>query len=115
MKNFITLILLLFTSISFSQEMTVLYMNSSWNARNHYTDVDKLKRAKILKVNFEDQPPSIRSAIRSVPAIIVLKDGRPVATWQADLSMKLKVRYEDVQAVIDGDSVPGMRRRASTN
>ncbi len=115
MKNLITLILLLFTSISFSQEMTVLYMNSSWNDRNHYTDVDKLKRAKILKVNFEDQPPSIRSAIRSVPAIIVLKDGRPVATWQADLSMKLKVRYEDVQAVIDGDSVPGMRRRASTN
>ena len=115
MKNLITLILLLFTSISFSQEMTVLYMNSSWNARNHYADVDKLKRAKILKVNFEDQPPSIRNAIRSVPAIIVLKDGRPIATWQADLSMKLKVRWEDVQAVIDGDSVPGMRRRASTN
>lgn len=115
MKNLITLILLLFTSISFSQEMTVLYMNSSWNDRNHYTDVDKLKRAKILKVSFEDQPPSIRSAIRSVPAIIILKDGRPVATWQADLSMKLKVRYEDIQAVIDGDSVPGMRRRASTN
>ena len=114
MKNLITLILLLFASISFSQEMTVLYMNSSWNVRNHYTDVDKLKRAKILKVNFEDQPPSIRNAIRSVPAIIVLKDGRPVATWQADLSMKLKVRYEDVQAVIDGTVVP-KTRRASTN
>ncbi len=115
MKNLITLILLLFTTISFSQEMTVLYMNSAWNSRNDYTDVDKLKRAKILKVNFDEQPPSIKNAIRSVPAIIVLKDGRPVATWQADLSMKLKVRYEDVQAVIDGDSVPGLRRRASTN
>ena len=114
MKNLITLILLLFTSISFSQEMTVLYMNSSWNARNHYADVDKLKRAKILKVNFEDQPVSIRQAIRSVPAIIVLKDGRPVATWQADLSMKLKVRWEDVQDVIDGVVVPKLRR-ASTN
>tara|TARA_E500000318_G_scaffold30506_1_gene30285 strand:+ start:155 stop:499 length:345 start_codon:yes stop_codon:yes gene_type:complete len=114
MKNLITLILLLFTSISFSQEMTVLYMNSSWNSRNGYTDVDKLKRAKILKVNFEDQPLSIRNAIRSVPAIIVLKDGRPVATWQADLSMKLKVRWEDVQDVIDGTVVP-RTRRASTN
>jgi hypothetical protein len=82
MKNLITLILLLFTSISFSQEMTVLYMNSSWNSRNHYQDVDKLKRATILKVNFEDQPVSIRKAIRSVPAIIILKNGRPVATWQ---------------------------------
>jgi hypothetical protein len=114
MKNLITLILLLFTSISFSQEMTVLYMNSTWNSRNDYKDVDKLKRAKILKVNFEDQPVSIRQAIRSVPAIIVLKDGRPVATWQADLSMKLKVRYEDVQDVIDGTVVP-KTRRASTN
>jgi hypothetical protein len=114
MKNLITLILLLFTSISFSQEMTVLYMNSSWNSRNHYKDVDKLKRATILKVNFEDQPVSIRKAIRSVPAIIILKNGRPVATWQADLSMQLKVRYEDVQNVIDGVVVPRLRR-VSTN
>ena len=114
MKNLITLILLLFTTISFSQEMTVLYMNSAWNSRNDYKDVDKLKRAKILKVNFDEQPPSIKNAIRSVPAIIVLKDGRPVATWQADLSMKLKVRYEDVQDVIDGVTVPRLRR-ASTN
>ena len=114
MKNLITLILLLFTTISFSQEMTVLYMNSAWNSRNDYTDVNKLKRAKILKVNFDEQPPSIKNAIRSVPAIIVLKDGRPVATWQADLSMKLKVRWEDVQDVIDGTVVPRLRR-ASTN
>jgi len=114
MKNLITLILLLFTTISFSQEMTVLYMNSAWNSRNDYKDVDKLKRAKILKVNFDEQPPSIKNAIRSVPAIIVLKDGRPVATWQADLSMKLKVRWEDVQDVIDGVVVPKLRR-ASTN
>ena len=114
MKNLITLILLLFTIISFSQEMTVLYMNSAWNSRNDYTDVNKLKRAKILKVNFDEQPPSIKNAIRSVPAIIVLKDGRPVATWQADLSMKLKVRWEDVQDVIDGVVVPTLRR-ASTN
>ena len=114
MKNLITLILLLFTTISFSQEMTVLYMNSAWNSRNDYTDVNKLKRAKILKVNFDEQPPSIKNAIRSVPAIIVLKDGRPVATWQADLSMKLKVRWEDVQDVIDDTVVPRLRR-ASTN
>jgi len=75
---------------------------------------DKLKRAEILKVNFDEQPPSIKNAIRSVPAIIVLKDGRPVATWQADLSMQLKVSVEAVQDVIDGKVVPTLRRR-STN
>ena len=110
MKNLITLILLLFTSFTFSQEMTVLYMNSSWNSRNEYKDVDNLKRAKILKVDFDSQTPSIRQAIRSVPAIVVLKDGRPVATWQADLSMQLKVRWEDIQDVIDGKIVPQLRQ-----
>ena len=49
-----------------------------------------------------------------MPALIVLKDGRPVATWQADISMKLKVRWEDIQDVIDGKVVPKVRR-ASTN
>ena len=113
MKNLITLILLLFVSISFSQEMTVLYMNSNWNSRNDWKDIDNLKRAKILKVDFDAQTPSIKQAIRSVPAVIVLKDGRPVATWQADLSMKLQVRWEDVQDVIDGKVVP--RRRSTSN
>ena len=113
MKNLITLILLLFVSISFSQEMTVLYMNSNWNSRNEWKDIDNLKRAKILKVDFDAQRPSIKQAIRSVPAVIVLKDGRPVATWQADLSMKLKVRWEDVQDVIDGKLTP--RRRSTSN
>jgi hypothetical protein len=114
MKNLITLILLLFTTISFSQEMTVLYLNSDWNYRNDYKGVNNLKRARILKANYEEQPQSIKSAIRSVPALIVLKDGRPVATWQAYLSMKLKVRWEDIQDVIDGKVVPKVRR-ASTN
>ena len=114
MKNLITLILLLFTSFSFSQDMTVLYMNSNWNVRNDWKGVDQLKRAKILKVDFDSQQPSIKQAIRSVPAIVVLKDGRPVATWQADLSMQLKVIVEAVQDVIDGKVVPTLRRR-STN
>jgi len=113
MKNLITLILLLFVSISFSQEMTVLYMNSNWNSRNEWKDIDNLKRAKILKVDFDAQQPSIKQAIRSVPAVVVLKDGRPVATWQADLSMQLKVRWEDVQDVIDGKVIP--RRRSTSN
>ena len=113
MKNLITLILLLFTSFSFAQDMTVLYMNSKWNTRNEWKDIDNLKRAKILKVDFDSQPLNIKQAIRSVPAVIVLKDGRPVATWQADLSMKLKVRWEDVQDVIDGKLIP--RRRSTSN
>jgi len=113
MKNLFTLILILLSTHLFSQEVSVLYLNSAWNSRNAYQDIDKLKGVKILKADYDQQPPSIRQAVRSVPAIVVFKNGRPVATWQADISMKLNVKVEDVQAVIDNAKAP--TRRASTN
>ena len=113
MKKILILILLFLSTHAFSQEITVLYLNTPWNVRNNYEDLDRLQGAKILKVDYEAQPPSVRQAIRSIPAIVILKDGKPVATWQADISMKLKVRYETVQEVIDNAKVPA--RRASTN
>ena len=88
-------------------------MNSHWNTRNDYEHLNKLQGAKIIKVDYDDQSPNVKQAIRSVPALIILKDGRPVATWQADISMKLKVRYEAVQEMIDNAKAPA--RRASTN
>jgi hypothetical protein len=112
MKKILILILLFLSTHAFSQKITVLYLNTPWNVRNDYQDLDKLYGADVLKVNYEDQPPSVRQAVRSIPAIIVLKDSRPVATWQADISMKLKVRYETVQEVIDNAKAPA--RRASS-
>ena len=112
MKKILILILLFLSTHAFSQKITVLYLNTTWNVRNDYQDLNKLYGADVLKVNYEDQPPSVRQAVRSIPAIIVLKDGRPVATWQADISMKLKVRYEKVQEVIDNAKAPV--RRASS-
>ena len=112
MKKILILILLFLSTHAFSQKITVLYLNTPWNVRNDYQDLDKLYGADVLKVNYEDQPPSVRQAVRSIPAIIILKDGRPVATWQADISMKLKVRYEKVQEVIDNAKAP--IRRASS-
>ena len=112
MKKILILILLFLSTHAFSQKITVLYLNTPWNVRNDYQDLNKLYGADVLKVNYEDQPPSVRQAVRSIPAIIVLKDGKPVATWQADISMKLKVRYETVQEVIDNAKAPA--RRASS-
>ena len=86
MKKILILILLFLSTHAFSQKITVLYLNTPWNVRNDYQDLDKLYGADILKVNYEDQ---------------------------ADISMKLKVRYEKVQEVIDNAKAPV--RRASTN
>ena len=113
MKKILILILLFLSTHAFSQKITVLYLNTPWNSRNDYKDLNELYGADILKVDYDIQPPSVKQAVRSIPAIIVLKDGRPVATWQADISMKLKVRYETVQEVINNAKAP--TRRASTN
>tara|TARA_E500000318_G_scaffold13594_1_gene12986 strand:+ start:34 stop:375 length:342 start_codon:yes stop_codon:yes gene_type:complete len=113
MKKILILILFFLSTHAFSQKITVLYLNTPWNSRNDYKDLNQLYGADILKVDYDAQPANIREAVRSIPAIIVLRDGRPVATWQADISMKLKVRYETVQEIINNAKAP--LRRASTN
>ena len=113
MKKILILILLFLSTHAFSQKITVLYLNTPWNSRNDYKDLNELYGADILKVDYDIQPPSVKQAVRSVPAIVIFKNGRPVATWQADISMKLTVKIEDVQAVIDNAKAPA--RRASTN
>lgn len=112
MKKILILLLLFLSTHAFSQKITILYLNSPWNTRNDYQDLDKLYGVEILKVSYEDQPPSVRQAIRSVPAIIIFEEKKPVATFQADISMKLNVRYEDIQKIINDHKSP---RRASTN
>lgn len=110
MKKILILILLFLSTHAFSQKITVLYLNTPWNVKNDYQDLNKLHGCEILKLDYEAQPPSVRQAVRSIPAIIILKDDRPIATWQADISMKLKVRHETLQEVID--NAKGVARRA---
>ena len=101
MKKLIVLIALFVSANSFTQEYTVLHINSSWNYRNDYKQLNNIKGAKIVKALLEDQKPSIRQQIKAVPVIFIYKGNSLVGRWDADISLSIKAPVEELQEVID--------------
>tara|TARA_R100000773_G_scaffold43391_1_gene41805 strand:- start:102 stop:455 length:354 start_codon:yes stop_codon:yes gene_type:complete len=117
MKHLIFVIFVLFISaITNAQDMTLLHINSKWNSDNDYKYLKQLKGVEILKVKLEDQPPSIKNQIKSVPTIILYdnKTQRPKGQWAADLSFKLNVDPSEIQEYINRSKMQYIRR-SSTN
>ena len=101
MKNLIVLIALFVYAIVSSQEYTVLHINSSWNSRNDYKQLNEIKGARIIKALLEDQQPSIKRQIKAVPVIFIYKGSSLIGRWDADISLKIKAPVEELQEVID--------------
>ena len=101
MKQILALIALFVYAISSSQEYTVLHINSSWNYRNDYKQLNQIKGANIVKVLLEDQSANIKRQIKSVPVIFIYKDRSLVGRWNADISLTIKAPVEELQEVID--------------
>jgi len=101
MKNLIVLIALFVYAIASSQEYTVLHINSSWNSRNDYKQLNEIKGARIIKALLEDQQPSIKRQIKAVPVIFIYKGSSLVGRWDADISLTIKASVEEMQEAID--------------
>lgn len=99
MKKAIVLIFILFSSSLFSQEYILMEINSEWNWSNK-AKIDRIKNIPHQIAYLEDQTPNFREKVRSVPLVILYKDGRPIMQWTADISFKLVVRKEDVLKAI---------------
>ena len=100
MKKNIAIFLLLLSSTVYSQKYVLLEVNSEWNWSN------KAKVAKIRNIPhqiayLEEQTPGFRQKVKSVPLVILYKDGRPIMQWSADISFKLIVTKEQVVAAIE--------------
>jgi len=90
MKNLITILLLMFAFVASAQDITLLHVNAKWNQSNDY-NLDRIRNAKVLMVNLEDQKEELKSQIKAVPTIVIIgKDGKPKGQWQADLSFPLE-------------------------
>lgn len=101
MKNILILILL-FSLNAFSQEPTLLYMNSSWNSKNDYKYLGSIKGVKIVKVDYDSQPKKFKEKIKSVPAIILFDRNKKLKKiWQAGISMKLILDPREIQEIVD--------------
>ena len=99
MKNILIILTLMFTAISYAQ-YEVLHINSSWNLRNNL-DLSGLKYAKVKYVLLEEQTPSFRQQIKSVPTVLVLYNGKPKGQWSGGIALKLKITKEDIENHIE--------------
>ena len=97
MKNLITIILTLFAFIATAQDYTLMHINAKWNQSNNF-DLRGIKEANVKYALLEDQAPSLKSQIKSVPIIILLvKYGKPRGQWKANLSFKITASKEEIQ------------------
>ena len=101
MKNLITTLLLFLTFSAYSQDVTVVHFNYKWNQKNDYSKLKSIKRASVSKAFVEEQGEDLKNSIKSVPVIIIFRNGKPVARIEAGLSMKIEARVEDIQELVD--------------
>ena len=100
MKKLLILFVMLCGLFS-SAQYVVIHVNSSWNTR-HNVDLSGLKHAKVKYILLEEQIPSFKQQIKSVPTILVLdKNGRTKGQWKGGIALKLEITREDVQEHID--------------
>jgi hypothetical protein len=99
MKNILTLAMLLLTSVLYSQKYVLVEINSEWNLKNS-AKIDKVKNVEHRITYLEDQTPSFKKKIKSVPLAILYKDNDAIARWDADISFKLIVTEEQIKKAI---------------
>jgi predicted DNA-binding protein YlxM (UPF0122 family) len=100
MKNILTLAMLLLTSVLYSQKYVLVEINSEWNLKNS-AKIDKVKNVEHRITYLEDQTPTFRKKIKSVPLAILYKDNDAIARWDADISFKLIVTEEQIKKAIE--------------
>ena len=101
MKKLILIIFLFFSYTSYSQEIRIVQINAKFNQRNTLY----LKNINGAKYDFgwlRDQNDRIKSQIKSVPVILIEKDGKIVRTFQAGLDFKLddEINREFIQNLV---------------
>jgi len=100
MKNILTLAMLLLTSVLYSQKYVLVEINSEWNLKNS-AKIDKVKNVEHRITYLEDQTPTFRKKIKSVPLAILYKNNDAIARWDADISFKLIVTEEQIKKAIE--------------
>ena len=101
MKKFITTLFLLLTFSIYSQDVSVVHFNYKWNSKNDFNKLQSIRRANVSKALVEEQSADLQASIKSVPVIIIFRNGKPVARLEAGLSMKIEARLEEIQELVD--------------
>ena len=93
------ILILLFMPMMAMGQVKVIQINSSWNRSNDLKlDLRGCQYEYALLENLSD---NIKSQIKSVPFIYVIKDGHIVRQYQGGLRMRLNVTEEELQQFIN--------------
>tara|TARA_R110000744_G_C19095357_1_gene532945 strand:- start:93 stop:407 length:315 start_codon:yes stop_codon:yes gene_type:complete len=100
MKKTLIILITMLSISCYSQTYSLLEINAKWNQKNN------LQQNKIggIRINFgwlEDQPKKMQSKIRSVPILVLFRDGKPIYQWVAGIDFKLQVTEEDFDKVFN--------------
>lgn len=93
------LIFILLSFFSYAQKVTVYQINADWNAQN--TVKIKLKNCKYIYADIDQLSLVIKRQIKSIPAILIYKEGRNRRQYMAGIDMKLNIKEEELQNFID--------------
>ncbi len=98
--RFIVLALLI-SCFSYGQDITTVHFNYKWNETNSFSRLDRLKNTKVQYAFVEDQSDNIKKSIKSVPTIVIYNNNKPVARFEAGLTMRISVSLDSIQSIID--------------
>jgi hypothetical protein len=115
MRKLIALIALFVIVKNSAQDLTIIHINAKWNEKNNYRYIEDIEGATIQFGYLENQPDQIKSSIKSVPTIILMKEGRPVYIWNADISLKIKVSLNEIQNIVNQHRFVRRRTSLETN
>ena len=97
----VLILALLFSVFSYGQEITTVHFNYKWNESNTYNRLERLKNTKVQYAYVEEQSENLKRSIKSVPTIVIYLENKPIARFEAGLTMKINVTLDSIQAVID--------------
>ena len=81
---------------------SVIEFNAGFNTKNGYKDLGKLDGAKLYRVDIEAKPAlKEKYKIKSVPTLILFRDGREMWRWEAGIDMQLHVHHLEIQDAIN--------------
>ena len=94
---------LLLLSFTYQPEgKSVIEFNAGFNAKNGYKDLSRLENAKLFRVDIQKQPfAKDKYKIKSVPTLILFRDGEEMWRWEAGIDMKLHTHHLDIQNAIN--------------
>ena len=103
------LLLIAFSLCSFASNkirekgVVLVHYNASFNAANNYVDVIKIKDVKVLKASIDGNALLKQDErIRSVPTVILYKNGKEIIRWEAGINLSLShVDYREIQKEVD--------------